>query len=195
MSGTQDTNWKSFVGPQDNNRLVRSTDWLAPEFPRDWDDLFKCSNVAGLEVVGLTIPASREDSVDCVRGTDYRFKSCTIKGSVTFKGAIVGWMLSRCVISGTVEVGQYDNYWYPGRPPTCGGRMNECCAPDGTKIRVKLWDATPPLVMSTDIEVTRIPFPIWFPYFMNTILGISVPSFTDLSIMFMQSHSDDEDGK
>ena len=68
MSGTKDTNWKSFVDPQDDNRLIRDTDWLAPRFPRDWDDLFKCSNVSGLEVVGLTIPAGREDSVDCVRG-------------------------------------------------------------------------------------------------------------------------------
>lgn len=166
MSGTSDVNWRSYVGPQDNGRLVTSEDWQAPSDPRQWDDLFKCSNVTNLTVRGLTIPASREDSIDCVRGSSYSFESCTIAGSVTVKGAIDGLTLSNCVISGTIELGQYDNYWVKGRAPTRNISIVNCCSPDGSPIRVKLWDATTPLVINSTVKVTRIPKLVWLPYFL-----------------------------
>jgi hypothetical protein len=165
MSGTADKNWRSYVGPRDDGLTITDTDWLAPQFPRDWDDLFKCSKVRNLTARGLTIPAAREDSVDCVRGANYRFDSCELHGSVTIKGAITGWMFSDCDIAGTVEVGQFDNYWYPGRPPTCGGLIAHCGTPDGRPIRLKLWDSLPPIIAGSDVKVTRIPWLIWFPYF------------------------------
>lgn len=165
MSGTIDKNWKSYVGPADNARNITDTDWTAPESPRAYDDLFKCSRVENLTARGLEIPASREDSVDCVRGRDYRFVDCIMHGSVTLKGAITGWLLDRCIIAGTVEVGQFDNYWYPGRVPTCGGVITHCGTPGGNPIRLKLWDATPPVVINSEVEITRIPWLIWFPYF------------------------------
>lgn len=165
MSGTVDKNWRSYVGPGDNGRTITDTDWLAPEFPRDYDDLFKCSRVENLTARGLEIPASREDSVDCVRGRNYQFKGCVLHGSATIKGAITGWQFDDCVISGTVEAGQFDNYWYPGRPPTCGGVIIHCGTPEGNPIRVKLWDATPPLAMNSEVKITRIPWIVWFPYF------------------------------
>jgi hypothetical protein len=70
MSGTSDTNWRSYVGPQDNGLTVNAAEWQAPLDPENWDDLVKCSNCTGLVISGLTIPASREDSIDCVRGYD-----------------------------------------------------------------------------------------------------------------------------
>ena len=165
MSGTVDKNWRSYVGPADNGRTITDTDWLAPEFPRDYDDLFKCSRVENLTARGLEIPASREDSVDCVRGRNYRFVACVMHGSVTIKGAITGWLLQNCFIAGTVEAGQFDNYWYPGRLPTCGGVIDRCRGLGGASIRVKLWDATTPLAMNSDVKITRIPWLVWFPYF------------------------------
>ena len=165
MAGTSDVNWRSFVGPQDNGKLVTSEDWQAPSDPKQWDDLFKCSNVSNLTGRGITIPASREDSIDCVRGNNYSFQSCTIEGSVTVKGAIDGLRLSSCVISGTVELGQYDNYWTKGRAPTRNVSLANCCSPDGKPIRVKLWDAEMPHVIGTDVKIIKIPKWVWLPYF------------------------------
>lgn len=166
MAGTSDTNWRSYVGPADNGKVVTSEDWQAPSDPKQWDDLFKCSNVENLTATGLVIPASREDSIDCVRGSNYLIQSCTIQGSVTVKGAIEGFELNNCVISGTVELGQYDNYWFKGRAPTRYVRLVNCCSPDGSPIRVKLWDAELALIAGTSVKVTRIPKWIWLPYFL-----------------------------
>jgi hypothetical protein len=166
MAGTSDVNWRSFVGPQNNGKLVTSEDWQAPSNPKEYDDLFKCSNVEGLTARGLTIPASREDSIDCVRGSDYSFESCTIEGSVTVKGSIDGFTLSNCVVSGTVELGQYDNYWKSGRAPTQNVSILDCTSPDESPIRVKVWDADVPFVKNTSVKIVRIPKFIWLPYFL-----------------------------
>ena len=165
MSGTTDTNWRSY-GPIDDGTTVDAANWQAPLDPENWDDLVKCSNCTGLVISGLTIPASREDSIDCVRGSNYLIQSCTIRGSVTVKGAIEGFELNNCVISGTVELGQYDNYWFKGRAPTRYVRLVNCCSPDGSPIRVKLWDAEIALIAGTSVQVTRIPKWIWWPYFL-----------------------------
>ena len=165
MSGTSDTNWRSY-GPVDDGTTVDADNWQAPLDPENWDDLVKCSNCTGLVISGLTIPASREDSIDCVRGSNYLIQSCTIRGSVTVKGAIEGFELNNCVISGTVELGQYDNYWFKGRAPTRYVRLVNCCSPDGSPIRVKLWDAEIALIAGTSVKITRIPKWIWWPYFL-----------------------------
>ena len=100
-----------------------------------------------------------------MRGGGYSFESCTIEGSVTVKGSIDGFSLSNCVVSGTVELGQYDNYWTRGRAPTRNVSLLNCCSPDGEPIRVKLWDAEMPVVQNTNVKVTKIPKWIWLPYF------------------------------
>jgi hypothetical protein len=165
MSGTADTNWRSYVGPADNGLTVDTVEWQAPLDPENWDDLLKCSNCTGLTISGLTIPASREDSIDCVRGSNYTVQNCTVHGSVTIKGAINGLTLYGSVVSGTIELGQYDNYWEPGRAPTQNVSILDCTSPDGSPIRVKLWDAEMPLVQNTNVKVTQIPKWIWWPYF------------------------------
>lgn len=165
MSGTADVNWRSY-GPIDDGTTVDAASWQAPLDPENWDDLVKCSNCTGLTISGLTIPASREDSIDCVRGSNYLIQSCTIQGSVTIKGAIDGFELNNCVISGTVEYGQYDNYWKWGRKPTRNLPMTACCSPDGSPVRVKLWDAEMPRIEGTEVKVTKIPKWIWLPYFL-----------------------------
>ena len=166
MANTTDVNWRSYVGPADNGKVVTSEDWQAPSNPKEYDDLFKCSNVNGLVARGLTIPASREDSIDCVRGSNYLIQSCTIQGSVTIKGAIDRFELNNCVISGTVELGQYDNYWTRGRAPTRNVSLLNCCSPDGEPIRVKLWDAEMPLVQNTNVKIVKIPKWVWLSYFL-----------------------------
>lgn len=166
MAGTSDTNWRSYVGPQDNGLTVNAAEWQAPLDPENWDDLVKCSNCTGLVISGLTIPASREDSIDCVRGSNYTVQNCTVHGSVTIKGAINGFTLYGSVVSGTIELGQYDNYWSRGRAPTRMVSLVNCCSPDGSPIRLKLWDAEMPRIEGTEVSVTRIPKWIWLPYFL-----------------------------
>jgi hypothetical protein len=165
MAGTSDTNWRSYVGPADNGKLVTSEDWQAPSDPKQWDDLFKCSNVSNLTAIGLVIPSSREDSIDCVRGSNYLIQSCTIQGSVTVKGSIDGFTLSNCVVSGTVELGQYSNYWVKGSAPTRNVSLVNCCSPDGSPIRVKLWDAEMPRIENTSVQIIKMQKWVWLPYF------------------------------
>jgi hypothetical protein len=166
MSGMADVNWRSYVGPKDNGLTVDSTEWQAPLDPENWDDLVKCSNCTGLTISGLTIPAGREDSIDCVRGSNYTVQNCTVRGSVTIKGAINGLTLYGSVVSGTIELGQYDNYWEPGRAPTQNVSILDCTSPDGSPIRVKVWDAEVPFVRNTNVKITKVPKWIWFPYFL-----------------------------
>jgi hypothetical protein len=166
MSGTADVNWRSYVGPQDNGLTVNAAEWQAPLDPENYDDLVKGSNCTGLVISGLTIPASREDSIDCVRGSNYTVQNCTVHGSVTIKGAINGLTLYGSVVSGTIELGQYDNYWEPGRAPTQNVSILDCTSPDGSPIRVKVWDAEVPFVRNTNVKITKVPKWIWLPYFL-----------------------------
>ena len=165
MSGTTDTNWRSY-GPVDDGTTVDAANWQAPIDPENWDDLVKCSDVSGLVVSGLTIPASREDSIDCVRGDGYTVQNCTIGGSVTVKGAINGFTIYGSCVSGTVELGQYDNYWTRGRAPTQNVSILDCTSPDGSPIRVKIWDAEEPFCQNSNVKLTKIPKWIWLPYFL-----------------------------
>jgi hypothetical protein len=165
MSGTTDTNWRSY-GPLDDGITVDAAEWQAPLNPLDYDDLLKASNCDGLTISGLTIPASREDSIDCVRGGGYTVQNCTIGGSVTVKGAINGFTLYGSCVSGTIELGQYDNYWTRGRAPTQNVSILDCTSPDGSPIRVKVWDAEIPFVQNSNVKITKIPKWIWWPYFL-----------------------------
>ena len=165
MSGTTDTNWRSY-GPVDDGTTVDAANWQAPLDPENWDDLLKCSDVSGLVVSGLTIPASREDSIDCVRGDGYTVQNCTVGGSVTVKGAINGFTIYGSCASGTIELGQYDNYWKPGRAPTQNISILDTTSPDGSPIRVKIWDAEEPFCQNSNVKITKVPKWIWWPYFL-----------------------------
>ena len=161
---TSDTNWRSY-GPIDDGTTVDGASWQAPLNPLDYDDLVKASNCTGLVISGLTIPASREDSIDCVRGNGYTVQNCTVGGSITVKGAINGFTLYGSCVSGTIELGQYDNYWKPGRAPTQNVSILDTTSPDGSPIRVKVWDAEVPFVQNSNVKITKIPKWIWWPYF------------------------------
>lgn len=165
MSGTTDTNWRSYVGPADDRKTVDATEWQAPLDPENWDDLVKASQCTGLCMSGLTIPAAREDSIDCVRGEGYVVTGCTIEGSVTIKGSVNKFTFRKCCIGGVVELGQYDNYWTRGRAPTRNVSLVDCTSPNGSPIRVTVWDADVPFSKNTSVKITKVPKFIWWPYF------------------------------
>ena len=163
-----DINWKSYVGPEDNGKVVELNDWInPPDGGLGYSDIFKCSNVDSLVASGITIDASKckEDAIDCVRGSAYRFYNVAIIGSVTIKGAIDGWRIDGCLVHKVIELGQFDNYWTPGRKPTRNGLIIDTCKPDGGKIHVVCWDAEVPQVFNTNVQVWRVPKFVWFPYF------------------------------
>jgi len=161
-----DRNWRSYVGPKDNGRIIRSDEWDNPPDPKNWDDLFKCSNVHALTAYGLTIPAAREDSFDAVRGSSYEIYNCSFAGNVTIKGAIDGARFKSCAIGGMMELGQYDNYWKPGRAPTSGVEIINCISFSDKPITVRCWDAKAPTITNSRVKLQRVPWIIWFPYFL-----------------------------
>lgn len=163
MSDTKDTNWRSYVGEKD--RVIRSSDWQNPPVPAEWDDVFKCSHCENFGAEDLDIAGgSKEDSVDCVRGIGYAFRRCIIRGSTTIKGAIDGWLLEDCEVHAQIEVGQFDNYWYPFAPATTNGIIRRTYHP-GAKVKVALWNADTPMIDGSDVSFTKVPWIIWFPYF------------------------------
>jgi hypothetical protein len=163
-----DINWKSFVGPDDNGRTITERNWMnPPDGGFGYSDIFKCSHVEDLTAVGITIDASkcREDAIDCVRGKNYRWLGCHAIGSITIKGAIDGWHYEGGTVHRVIELGQFDNYWKPGNPPTRNGRLTNTTKPDGSPIHLVLWDAEMPIVVNTNVRVWRVPKIVWFPYF------------------------------
>jgi hypothetical protein len=64
-----------------------------------------------------------------------------------------------------IEFGQYDNYWYIGRPPTRNGKINLTNSVSGEPLVLKVWDAEVPVITDSNIKVVKIPKIIWWPYF------------------------------
>jgi hypothetical protein len=64
-----------------------------------------------------------------------------------------------------IELGQFDNYWTPGRKPTRNGLIKACVSEDGSPIRVTCWNADKPEVVGSNVKIRHIPWIIWFPYF------------------------------
>jgi hypothetical protein len=157
MSGTRDTNWRSYVGPADNGRTITSADWQPPAQPKQWDDGVKGSRLKNFTVHGLEIPDFAEDSIDFVQGEAYTIRDCICHGSITAKGAIAGLLIQCTAVAGTIELGQYDNYWLPGRAPTRDVVLDNVNSPRGQRPRVKLWDATVPKIYASEIELIIVP--------------------------------------
>lgn len=149
--------------------------WVPPADPLEYSDILKFSQCQDTSVNGFDIFGGTEDCIDCVRGRNYTVSDCVLrpKGerAITFKGAIDGWTISKTLIhtskSAEIEVGQFDNYWYPGRPPTRKGRIYYVVSSDPTEpVRVKLWDAEPPIVELSAVKIITVPKYIWLPYFL-----------------------------
>jgi len=157
---SQDVNWKSYTG--DNPDV---SGFYNPPDPEYYDDIMKFSNCTNVFVADKDVVSGQENALDMVRGSNYRFYRCTFsKGPVaaaTIKGSIDGWKMGDCYCP-TIELGQFDNYWYPGRPPTRNGWLKDMRG----KVRVICWDAEPPVVENSKVSIWRVPKFIWYPYFL-----------------------------
>ncbi len=161
---TSDKNYRSFVG--EKGRTITSSEWVNPVNPSNFDDIFKCSHCENFGADGITIDGNnaQEDAFDAVRGSEYFLRNCTVLGSSTIKGSIDGWLYEDNIVTAPIVLGQFDNYWTPFTLPTRAGVIRRTHSPFGP-VKVVLWDAEAPVVEGCEVNTTKIPWIVWFPYF------------------------------
>jgi hypothetical protein len=167
-----DKNYESH-GLEDGTTIVGSIIPPSGVSPLDYSDILKFSNCQNVTVSNCVISGGKEDCIDAVRGSNYTIKNCTLLPSangITLKGSIDGVVLdtigfdnhgSEC----DIDIGQFDNYWWIGRPPTRNIRLKNIESADGKPVVVRLWDAETPVVENSNVKIVRIPKFIWWPYF------------------------------
>lgn len=171
MSGTNDKSYDA-QGMTKGETLCGQF-WTPPLDPAKYDDILKRSLCEGFTVTDAFIPGGRENAVDFVRGKSYRILKCVLGiagyGAATIKGSIDGWTVEESVVKNGrkfgLEIGQFDNYWYPGRKPTRGGKIIRSSTGGADPIKVVLWDAERPEVIDSKVKVVKYPWLVWFPYF------------------------------
>lgn len=166
-----DVNYQSYSNVHD----LTIDSWENPANPADYDDIMKFSNCSNVKVSGVTVFGGREDCIDVVRGFNYSFEDMALEplvNGVTIKGSASNVTLKNITFWKTgkkysIELGQFDNYWYAGRPPTRSVTIENVTSKDGKKIIVPVWDAEKPVVInSPDVIIKKIPKFIWYPYFL-----------------------------
>ena len=141
--------------------------------PLEYSDIVKLSYATNITIKGCTIHGGKEDCIDAVRGTNYTIKNTDLypaHNGITLKGSIDGAKIDNIEFKThgrdcDIELGQYDNYWYVGRPPTRNVTLHNVNSYDDAPVIVKLWDAAAPTVTNSNVKIVRIPKLIWFPYF------------------------------
>lgn len=154
--------------------------------PAGVDDSLKVSKSTGVMIANKTIFNRGEDCVDLVRVHRSWFLNFKLipfgRCGITIKGAsseidFAGLKFDRHGSECDIEIGQFDNYWYPGRPPTTDVDAYGPGMTDGTPVRVRLWDAEVDecdFLFDSGVEIKRIPKWIWFPYFLFQYTRIRV---------------------
>lgn len=167
-----DKNYESHV--QENGTIIENRQ--IPEIgidPSEYSDILKFSNCENITVKYTTVLGGKEDCIDAVRGNNYTFESVNFTpkyNGITLKGSIDTATITNSVFHShgkdcDIELGQYDNYWYIGRPPTRNVTIAETRATDGKPVVVKVWDAEAPTVKDSNVKIVKIPIFIWWPYF------------------------------
>lgn len=164
-----DVNWISYYGNNPNTE-----DFKNPPDPENYDDIVKFYRCTSAYFRSHTVQPGRENCIDatgCVNLTltDSTFLPGAGISAFTIKGATDGWTIADSVIGHgketDVELGQFDNSWYIGRPPTRNGLIAYCRSNDGRPIKVTCWNAEPPKVIGSRVKIVRVPWIVWFPYF------------------------------
>jgi hypothetical protein len=164
-----DVNWLSYYGDNPD-----TSGFVNPENPKEWDDVTKFYRCTDVKFSGHTVFAGRENCADATGCTNLEWSSCVFEpnagiSTFTIKGATDGWRIVESNIGHgketDVELGQFDNSWYAGRPPTRNGLIFNCRSGDGKPIKVTCWNAEPPKVIDSDVKIVRVPWIVWFPYF------------------------------
>lgn len=139
----------------------------------DYSDILKFSNCTSCKVDGCTIEGGKEDCIDMVRGYNYSITNCTLiphHNGITIKGSIDGVVIENVEFDGhgtdcDIDIGQFDNYWWIGRPPTRNVTIKNVQSKSGKPVIVRLWDAAKPVIENSNVKVIRVPKLLWWPYF------------------------------
>jgi hypothetical protein len=134
-------------------------------------DTLKVSNCSEVRIENKDLLNDGEDCLDLCRVSDSSFWKLVLtprgKNGITIKGAsslvYVSFLLLGHGSECDVELGQFDNYWYPGRKPTQFIHLH--VDPEGETPIIRLWDADYPAVHGPH-RIVRIPKVVWFPYFL-----------------------------
>jgi hypothetical protein len=183
MTSFTDSNYRSIA---DQNGFVDlSPERLDP--PPAADDTLKVSHSDDVHVGFKEILNSGEDCVDLVRVNRSVFQSLTLwpfgRNGITIKGAsadvfFTDLKFERHGRECDIELGQFDNYWYPGRAPTqLVTFFGRGMAFDGDALRVKVWDAEvedEDFQIDSGVDIKRIPKWVWYPYFLFRYTQIGV---------------------
>lgn len=141
--------------------------------PLDYSDILKFSNCDDCTVDNCRIHGGKEDCIDVVRGRNYVIRNSTLfpfKNGITIKGSVDGVLLENLIFDGhgsdcDIDIGQFDNYWWIGRPPTRNVIINNVTSLSGKPVVVRLWDVADVSITSSNVQIIRVPKFIWWPYF------------------------------
>jgi hypothetical protein len=162
MSSTNDINYKSYVNEKD--LVIKS--FVVPPDPKSYSDILKFSNCVNVLVENIDIQEGKEDAIDATRGGKYLFKNLNIRGDSTVKGSIDGYTFEDCIITQSIEIGNFDNYWTLGRAPTRNGTIKNTFSHNGKPVTIWVFDATMPHIINSNVKVIKIPKFVWLPYFL-----------------------------
>lgn len=166
-----DNNYRSYV--KESNIVIK--EWENPSTPSIYDDVMKFSDCENVQVSDVLVLGGKEDCIDAVRGKNYSFSNLQLYplvNGITIKGSIDGVYFKdvRFETLGrdySIELGQFDNYWTPGRKPTKNVTIENVSATSDKKIIIRVWDAEKPkIINSPNVKVIKIPKIIWYPYFL-----------------------------
>lgn len=166
-----DNNYESHV--QENGIVIQNRTVPENVSPVNYSDILKFSNCENITVKNCIISGGNEDCIDAVRGTNYTFNSVSlvpIYNGITLKGSIdianiIDVEFQTHGKDCDIELGQYDNYWYIGRPPTRNVSIIDTSALDGKPVIIKVWDAEKPSITGSNVKIIKIPKFIWWFYF------------------------------
>lgn len=168
-----DNNLRSYHDLHDIRDEVYET--LVPN--SDTDDTLKISKCSAVTISNKTVHGGNEDCVDLVRVQESDFINLMLSprnNGITIKGASVGnefidLQFATRAATQEIEIGQFDNYWYPGRRPSERNYFSGPGRLDGERVRVVVWDGKvldAQFAFDSGVEIKRVSKFIWYPYFL-----------------------------
>lgn len=156
-----------------NGVVVKDEEIKSPQPVNDVLKISKCENVL---IENCRIFGGAEDCIDQVQGRGVIIRSCRLipqgKNGITMKGAIDGVELNDLLFEThgkecDVEFGQHTIYSSAlGRDVTKNIRLINVRSLNGQPVKVKIWNATKPMVVGGNVEVVKIPTIIVKAYFL-----------------------------